>query len=69
MRYLEVKNGTTFFMSCLEYQFALDNRENYDLAIYHDGKVSIIESPFSSKDGKKSLEAQPETYQLTIAWD
>ena len=69
MRYLEVKNGTTFLMSCLEYQFALDNRENYDLAIYHDGKVSIIESPFSSKDGKKSLEAQPETYQLTIAWD
>ena len=69
VRYLEVKSGNTIFMSCLEYQFALDNSDNYDLAIFHDGKVSIVESPFSSKNGKKSLEVQPETYQLTIEWD
>lgn len=69
VRYLEVKSGNPIFMSCLEYQFALDNSDNYDLAIFHDGKVSIVESPFSSKNGKKPLEVQPETYQLTIEWD
>jgi transcription antitermination factor NusG len=69
VRYLEVKSGNPIFMSCSEYQFALDNSEHYDLAIYHDGKVSIVESPFSSKNGNISLEVQPETYQLTIEWD
>ena len=69
VRYLEVKSGNPIFMSCSEYQFALDNSDHYDLAIFHDGKVSIVESPFSSKNGKKSLEVQPETYQLTIEWD
>ena len=69
VRYLEVKNGNTFFMSYLEYEFARAHSEDYDLAIYHDGKVSIVECPFSSKNGKKSLEVQPETYQLTIEWD
>lgn len=69
VRYLEVKSGNPIFLSCSEYQFALDNSEHYDLAIYHDGKVSIVESPFSSKNGNISLEVQPETYQLTIEWD
>ena len=69
VRYLEVKSGNPILMSCSEYQFALDNSDHYDLAIFHDGKVSIVESPFSSKNGKKSLEVQPETYQLTIEWD
>lgn len=70
-RYLEVKamSGNTIIMSCMEYQFAKEHCEQYDFAIYHDGKVSIIESPFSTKNGKNCFEVQPETYQITLEWD
>lgn len=53
-RYLEVKamNGNSIIMSWMEYQFANENCEQYDLAIFHDGKVSIIERPFSKKPKK-----------------
>ncbi len=70
-RYLEVKamSGDSIIMSCMEYQFAKEHCEQYDFAIYHDGKISIIESPFSTKNGKKCLEVQPETYQITLEWN
>ena len=70
-RYLEVKamSGNTIFMTYMEYQFAKEHCEQYDFAIYHDGKVSIIESPFSTKNGKTCLEVQPETYHITLEWD
>lgn len=70
-RYLEVKamSGDSIIMSCMEYQFAKEHCEQYDFAIYHDGKISIIERPFSTKDGKIGLEVQPETYHITLEWD
>jgi len=71
IRYLEVKSMTrnSVTLSCMEYQFALEHCEQYDIAIYHEGKISIIESPFSSKNGKTPLDVQPESWQLTIEWD
>lgn len=69
VRYLEVKNGNPFFMSWQEYQFALAHCEDYDLAIVHDNKISIVECPFSSKNGRRPLEVQPDTYLLTVEWD
>lgn len=69
VRYLEVKSGNPIFMSFSEYQFALEHSDHYDLAIFHNEKVSIVESPFSSKNGKRPLKVQPETYRLTIEWD
>ena len=45
-------NGNSIIMSWMEYQFANENCEQYDLAIFHDGKVSIIERPFSKKPKK-----------------
>jgi hypothetical protein len=53
----------------MEYQFAKEHCEQYDFAIFHDGKISIIESPFSSKGDKIRFEVQPDTYQITIEWD
>ena len=71
LRYLEVKamSGNSIIMSCMEYQFAKEHCEQYDFAIFHDGKISIIENPFSSKGDKIRFEVQPDTYQITIEWD
>ena len=71
IRYLEVKsmNGDSIIMSCHEYEFAMKNSDIYDLAVYHDGRVTIIESPFSSARKGNKLEAQPNSYQITIKWD
>ena len=68
IRYLEVKsmNGDSIIMSCHEYEFAMKNSDIYDLAVYHDGRVTIIESPFSSTRKGNKLEAQPNSYQITI---
>lgn len=71
LRYLDVKSmsGSSIYMSNLEYEFAKEHKEQYDLAIFHDGIVSIIESPFSSRDGKKPLAVLPDTYQIRIELD
>lgn len=67
-RYLEVKamTGNSFIMSCNEYEFARKNSERYDIAIYHEGVVNIIESPFSNKEGKGWI-VSPDSYKITIA--
>ena len=70
-RFLEVKSmsGDSIIMSNLEYEFAKANSEVYDFAIVHNGKISIIETPFGSARGNNKFQVQPESYLVNIVWD
>ena len=64
-RYLEVKamNGDSIIMSGHEYDFAREHCEQYDFAIFHDGIISIIESPFGKE---KNWNVMPDSYRIVI---
>lgn len=64
-RYLEVKamNGDSIIMSGHEYDFAREHCEQYDFAIFHDGIISIIESPFGKE---KNWDVKPDSYRIVI---
>lgn len=70
-RYLEVKSmsGNSIIMSNLEYEFAKANSEIYDFAIVHEGKISIIETPFGASRGSSKFQVQPESYLVNIEWE
>ena len=68
-RYLEVKSMTdeTIFMSKDEYQFALEHKTQYDLAIVHNGEITFLRCPFYQEENKEALSGQPDTYRITMS--
>lgn len=50
-------------MSGHEYDFAREHCEQYDFAIFHDGIISIIESPFGKE---KNWDVKPDSYRIVI---
>lgn len=64
-RYLEVKSksGDSILMSALEYQFAMENKYNYDFAIVEGNKITIIKAPFAAPNPPLP---KPDTYKITM---
>ena len=68
-RYLEVKSMTdeTIFMSKDEYQFAMEHKTQYDLAIVHNNEITILRCPFYQEEHKEALSGLPDTYRITLS--
>ncbi|MBQ4034768.1 MAG: DUF3883 domain-containing protein, partial [Paludibacteraceae bacterium] len=66
--YLEVKSMKydTIMLSRLEYNFALEHSDSYDLAIVHDGQVTIIEKPFYAEENRTPLAVTPDNYIVSM---
>lgn len=67
-RKLEVKSmaDNTILLSKDEYDEALRDCENYDLAIVQGNHVWLLSSPFSSANGNTPLAVTPDNYRITM---
>lgn len=67
-RYLEVKSmkGSSIIMSALEYQFATQYSNQYDLAIVCNEDVTIIKNAFSADGSIQPLIAHADTYKISL---
>ena len=67
-RFLEVKSmsSDSIIMSYQEYEFAKNNKSQYDLALVQGNDITFLLQPFVEKEGRPALKVYTDTYKISF---